>query len=83
MRKQPTQLELFAARDSATLGILGWRDPVWTQRFTVTLLDGTELTLTLATVRQLHRIVRSCRGAQRLALFQEAAGKDLPSRQGK
>ncbi len=62
-KKPPAQLELFAGRVSAgevhSLGLLGWRDPLWTTRFLIELLDGTKLPMTLATIRQLHAIARS------------------------
>ncbi len=72
-RKKAAQLELFAGRvssgeaaavssalktDAHSLGLLGWRDPLWTTRFEITLLDGTQLPMTLATIRQLHAIAR-------------------------
>jgi hypothetical protein len=44
------QLELFAAHDSQevhSLGLLGWRDPLWTTKFEIRLLDGTQLPMTL------------------------------------
>jgi hypothetical protein len=61
--KTPKQLELFAATGDAgvvhALGLLGWRDPLWTTRFEIPLLDGTRLPMTLATIRQLHAIARA------------------------
>jgi hypothetical protein len=60
-KKPPRQMELFAAhdnRDVHALGLLGWRDPLWTKRFEIPLLDGHNLVLTLATIRQLHSIAK-------------------------
>ncbi len=58
-KKKPAQLELFAEAANSQihqLGLLGWRDPLWTTRFTITLLDGTKLPMTLITVRRLQRL---------------------------
>ncbi len=62
-KKPPAQLELFAGRVSAgevdvrSLGLLGWRDPLWTTLFLIELLDGTKLLMNLITVRRLQRCV--------------------------
>ena len=73
-QKPPRQLELFAGRVSSgeaaaassalktdvhSLGLLGWKDPLWTTRFEITLLDGTQVPMTLLAIRQLHVIARS------------------------
>ena len=61
-KKKPAQLELFAGHVSSgdvhALGLLGWRDPLWTRRFEIQLLDRSKLILTLATIRQLHAIAK-------------------------
>ena len=60
--KKPKQMELFAVADAGqihALGLLGWRDPLWTTRFEIEMLDGTRLSMTLATIRQLHTIARA------------------------
>jgi hypothetical protein len=63
MGKTAKQLELFAGAVDAqavhALGLLGWKDPLWTTRFEIVMLDGTRLPMTLATIRQLHAIARS------------------------
>ena len=60
MRKhEKLQLELFGARSAAdvqSLGLLGWRDPLWTTRFTIILQDGTRLPMNLITIRTLHHL---------------------------
>lgn len=56
-KKKAAQLELFAAAGEAeihALGILGWKDPLWTTRFSIPLLDGHQLYLNLITIRRLQ-----------------------------
>lgn len=58
-KKPAAQLELFAGHvDPHTLGLLGWRDPLWTTRFTIELLNGQKLFLNLITIRRLHTIAK-------------------------
>ena len=71
-KKPKRQLELFAAHDEKeihALGLLGWRDPLWTTKFAVELRSGEHLTLDLATVRRLRQV----------ALPSFAAGAETPS----
>ena len=57
-KKKPAQLELFAgAGEIHELGLLGWEDALWTKTFEVPLLSGDRLTLDLATIRRLQRLV--------------------------
>lgn len=53
-KKPATQLELFAGHgdDPHALGLLGWRDPLWTRRFEIPLMGGSTLPMTLASLRQ-------------------------------
>lgn len=52
-KKPPAQLELFAGHgDPHTLGLLGWRDPIWTTRFSIELLNGHKLFLNLISIRR-------------------------------
>lgn len=59
-KKRPRQLELFAgAGEIHELGLLGWEDALWTRRFEIELLDGSKLSMDLATIRRLHAISKS------------------------
>lgn len=61
-KKPQAQLELFAGhdeRDVHALGLLGWRDPLWTRRFTIELLNGQHLFTNLITIRRLHAVAKS------------------------
>lgn len=56
-KKPKPQMELFAVhgeRDIHALGLLGWRDPLWTTKFKIELQGGQHLTLDLATIRRLR-----------------------------
>ena len=60
-RKKPVQLELFAAASSEEihrLGLLGWRDPLWTTRIFIPLCGGSSLHLRLIDIRVLHEVAR-------------------------
>jgi len=71
-KKPPAQLELFAGAGDArrgkravmdsdqvhALGLLGWRDPVWTQQIEIPLCGGSRLRLRLIDIRALHEMVR-------------------------
>jgi hypothetical protein len=60
--KTAKQLELFVgAADDAqvhALGLLGWKDPVWTTRISIPLCGGSNLLLRLIDIRALHEMVR-------------------------
>lgn len=81
-KKQPRQLELFAAtyrgseQEIHALGLLGWRDPLWSRKIEIEMQDGEKLIITLATIRQLQRCAAlaspSARNAKRSPY--EAAG---------
>jgi len=61
-KKPPKQLELFAEtwhgseQQIRALGLLGWRDPLWTRKIEITLLDGQKLLTSLATIRRLQKL---------------------------
>lgn len=62
-KKAPAQLELFegvakCSTDTSwihSLGLLGYKDPLWTRRFEVRLLNGQTVTFTLRNLRALVR----------------------------
>jgi len=52
-KKDNAQLPLFpAAGNVRALGLLGWRDPLWTRKIEIQLLSGDKLTIDLATIRR-------------------------------
>ena len=58
--KRDDQLPLFpAAGNVHALGLLGWKDPLWTRKFSIELISGAKLTLDLATIRRLHVAVKA------------------------
>ena len=64
-KRPPAQLELFGAavdaaggltaEDIHALGLLGYKDPLWTRRLDIPLLGGKELSLRLVDIRALVR----------------------------
>jgi hypothetical protein len=84
-KPKPTQLELFAGHVSSgavavhSLGLLGWRDPVWTTRFEIELLSGETFWLNLETIRRLHCAARQLSPSEVSALGEAAAEKPAQS----
>lgn len=62
MAKRAKQLELFAGavdeREVHALGLLGWRDPLWTTKINIPLMDGRSLVLRLIDIRALKAMLR-------------------------
>ena len=65
MAKRPKQLGLFdgvyselGPSEIHALGLLGWRDPIWTQRIKIPLCGGQSLFLRLIDIRALHEVAR-------------------------
>jgi hypothetical protein len=69
MARTPKQLELFAGAGDGksphggidpcqihALGLLGWKDPLWTTRITIQLLDGHNLCLRLLDIRRARMV---------------------------
>lgn len=61
-RTREKQLELFEVRGEGltaqeihALGLLGWKDPLWTKQLEIPLIGGRKLSLRLVDVRALVR----------------------------